>query len=1009
MKIIKLSFKNINNLKGHHEVDFSAEPLASAGLFAITGPTGSGKSSLLDVITLALFNKIPRFNKSISKNEISNSGSVLTHHTNDAEAHITYSVKGKTYTSSWTINTARTGNLKDYEMFIYDKSGKVLDLKKSEVPAHNETIIGLKYDQFIKSIMLSQGEFAKFLKANKNERGELLEHITGTSIYRSLGRKAYEKYKDAKTNIEAEMVLLGEIRTLSEEEKKMYLTETENIVEKQKELGILLKEAEKIAQVKSAIKKNGDSLRQNEALQNSISVEFKNFIPLQNKLDLHQKLSPIQGSLATYNSAVANAQQSQNNLDNYKSQLATAKENLQQAIAEMHILTKKDVDEANFKKIMSDFELAINNMDRDLVNIKNRGKEERDRNNKLIAQYPIQIPTETKPKEALLILSDRKQTLEKAIAESIINKSADLQKIKSSLKQKQSTLETLIEINNGYDHIEGLSEKVQKIEKELKDLTKKSEDLKPLMSKCKSLDETLKDNINLLQKQREDAIKIANLESLRNELHDGDACPLCGSIDHPYTSHLPNNEDDSITNKMESIKSQIEKNNLELDNLNKEYTTAITSIDHNKQSQSSTNNELSEVNRNIKEKLESLKLKEKLDSTTLPSLIKKSSTEIGQTEKAIEAIQELNLNEDLKASYTKLDSISNDYRVLQTKRKEAFEGSNVNTITNSLQDKFESNKSRVTGLTAVITKETDSLSRDKELATQIERELHPKLSSLGFSAIHEVSSNILSEENQQKITQQRDKLNHDRTSITTAIATLKEEQNNLLSQDTKPEVQLQALTQYILRQNQIKDEDLKRKGELSAILKRDEEDQNKIKSKQAKIKKLTAEYEKWSLLKDLIGDANGHKFSNFAQGLTLKNLLVYANIRLKDLSDRYLLDMPGNDDALVIVDQYQGNTSRSVTTLSGGESFLISLSLALSLSDMASKNTSLESLFIDEGFGTLDHDTLELAMMTLEKLQSDSQKTVGVISHVEALKERIHVQIKLNKNAQGYSSIEVVG
>jgi len=1009
MKIIKLSFKNINNLKGYHEVDFSAEPLASAGLFAITGPTGSGKSSLLDVITLALFNKIPRFSKSISKNEISNSGSVITHHTNDAEAHISYIVKGKTYTSSWTITTARTGNLKDYEMFIYDDMGKVLDLKKSEVPAYNESIIGLKYDQFIKSIMLSQGEFAKFLKANKNERGELLEHITGTSIYRSLGRKAYEKYKSAKTNLEAETVLLGEIRTLTEEEKKMHLTETENIIEKQKELSILLKEAEKIAHIKNAIKINSDSLKQNEALQNSISVEFKNFIPLQNKLDLHQKLSPIQGSLATYNSAVDNAQQSQNNLDNYKSQLATAKENLQQAIAEMHTLTKKDVDEANFKKVMSDFELAINNMDRDLVNIKNRGKEERDRNNKLIAQYPIQIPSEIRPKEALKLLSDRKVILEKTIASSTIDKSADIPKVKLNLKQKQNKLESLIEINQGYEHIEALSEKVLKIEKELKDLTKKSEDLKPLMSKCKSLDETLKENMNLLQKQREDAIKIANLESLRNELHDGDACPLCGSIDHPYTSHLPNNEDDSISNKMESIKSQIEKINLELDNLNKEYTTAITSIDHNKQSQSSTNNELSEVNKNIKEKLESLKLKEKLDNTTLPSLIKKSSTEIEQTEKAIDAIQELMINEDLKASLTKLETISNEYKVLQTKRKEAFAGSNVNTITNSLQDKFESNKSKLTELTAVITKETDSLTRDKNLAKQIERELHPKLSSLGFSAIHEVSSNILSEENQQKITQQRDKLNHDRSSITTAIATLKEEQNNLLSQDTKPEVQLQALTQYILRQNQIKDEDLKRKGELSAILKRDEEDQNKIKSKQAKIKILTAEYEKWSLLKDLIGDANGHKFSNFAQGLTLKNLLVYANIRLKDLSDRYLLDMPGNDDALVIVDQYQGNTSRSVTTLSGGESFLISLSLALSLSDMASKNTSLESLFIDEGFGTLDHDTLELAMTTLEKLQSDSQKTVGVISHVEALKERIHVQIKLNKNAQGYSSIEVVG
>ena len=122
-----------------------------------------------------------------------------------------------------------------------------------------------------------------------------------------------------------------------------------------------------------------------------------------------------------------------------------------------------------------------------------------------------------------------------------------------------------------------------------------------------------------------------------------------------------------------------------------------------------------------------------------------------------------------------------------------------------------------------------------------------------------------------------------------------------------------------------------------------------------------------------------------------------------------MLNKPKDNGPLTVLDQYQGNIQRSVTTLSGGESFLISLALALSLSDMASKNVKLESLFIDEGFGTLDHDTLEVAMNTLEKLQTESQKTVGVISHVEALKERINVQIKLQKDAMGYSSIHVEG
>ena len=159
----------------------------------------------------------------------------------------------------------------------------------------------------------------------------------------------------------------------------------------------------------------------------------------------------------------------------------------------------------------------------------------------------------------------------------------------------------------------------------------------------------------------------------------------------------------------------------------------------------------------------------------------------------------------------------------------------------------------------------------------------------------------------------------------------------------------------------------------------------------------------------MIGDATGNKFANFAQGLTLKNLLVYANQRLRNLSDRYQLTMPKEEGSLLVIDNYQGDSIRSIKTLSGGETFLISLALALSLSDMASKNVALGCLFIDEGFGTLDSDTLELAMTTLETLQSESQKAVGVISHVEALKERIDVQIKLKMNAQGHSEIEVHG
>ena len=166
---------------------------------------------------------------------------------------------------------------------------------------------------------------------------------------------------------------------------------------------------------------------------------------------------------------------------------------------------------------------------------------------------------------------------------------------------------------------------------------------------------------------------------------------------------------------------------------------------------------------------------------------------------------------------------------------------------------------------------------------------------------------------------------------------------------------------------------------------------------------------RWRLLNNLIGSRTGKEFNNFAQDLTLSQLIYLANIRLKDLSERYKIDkaLEGEDDGLVAIDEDMGGQRRSVKTLSGGETFLLSLSLALALSDLASRNVEINSLFIDEGFGTLDPETLDQTLDTLEKLQAESGKTIGIISHVASLKERISTQIQLTRNGQGYSSLVV--
>ncbi len=198
MKILKIKIKNINCLRSEWEIDFQSPPLSHAGLFAITGPTGSGKSTILDAITLALFNKIPRFESdTISKNFIEKSGSIITMNETDSFVEVEYSCSQGIFSSKWFIATNKRGGLRETDMELIDVStNKPILTGKKEVPKKNTELIGLTYDQFSKSILLSQGEFARFLKSKKDERGKLLEDITGMTVYRELGKRAFEKFKE---------------------------------------------------------------------------------------------------------------------------------------------------------------------------------------------------------------------------------------------------------------------------------------------------------------------------------------------------------------------------------------------------------------------------------------------------------------------------------------------------------------------------------------------------------------------------------------------------------------------------------------------------------------------------------------------------------------------------------------------------------------------------------------------------------------------------------------------
>jgi len=209
----------------------------------------------------------------------------------------------------------------------------------------------------------------------------------------------------------------------------------------------------------------------------------------------------------------------------------------------------------------------------------------------------------------------------------------------------------------------------------------------------------------------------------------------------------------------------------------------------------------------------------------------------------------------------------------------------------------------------------------------------------------------------------------------------------------------------------LRKEKFERKGEIKTKLEINRKIKEKNEETVKEILKQEKVFENWHILKNLLG-RNIDSFNSYVQRITLKNLIIRANIHMFKLNERYSLEMnenfkEGEELNFMLIDHFQADEKRLVDTSSGGEKFLISLALALGLSDLASKNVKIDSLFIDEGFGTLDNKTLETVISTLGTLQKQG-KMIGIISHVENLKERINTQIQVLKKSNGVSEIKII-
>ena len=337
-----------------------------------------------------------------------------------------------------------------------------------------------------------------------------------------------------------------------------------------------------------------------------------------------------------------------------------------------------------------------------------------------------------------------------------------------------------------------------------------------------------------------------------------------------------------------------------------------------------------------------------------------------------------------------------------------------NAVTTAQQQHDEANQNLqvasqdVTQLNSQIKAVVDSLhNRSSQLHTT-ETRFQKRLAEHSFVSEKDFITACISDEKRHKLSRKLEQLNSEQSGLNAR----QKDRNDRLNRERNKHIterSIEPLTQDLdATNNQLKTA----QQELGACQQKLDDNKKLRASQQDRATAIDAqkiECERWDKLHLLIGSADGKKYRNFAQGLTFELLVGHANRQLQKMSDRYLLIRDkGEPLELNVIDNYQAGEIRSTKNLSGGESFIVSLALALGLSQMASNNVRVDSLFLDEGFGTLNEDALDTALEALSSLQQ-SGKLIGVISHVSSLKERIGTQILVSPKTGGRSLISGPG
>jgi exonuclease SbcC len=631
MRILAVRIKNLASLEGIFEIDFNSEPLKSAGMFAITGPTGAGKSTILDAICLALYGKTPRMlnAKDVSERTLEDiSGekikandvkTILRDGFAEGYAEVDFTaLDNEPYRSRWTVSRAHgkaNGKLKkeDYQLTNL-KNGLPVHISARSRDAEIEKLVGLNYDQFTRSVMLAQGEFTAFLKASNDDKSELLEKLTGTRIYSEISMKIFQHLSDENNKLSTLNGLKSGVLLLSEEEINNLKSESENASTKLTEIDVkilsLNNELQWYLQLDELAKKvqEGEEYQKNAELEKNGAIErekqLKKIEKVQQcetwisnirkteseinkvEVDLKEIEVEIEQNSLVQKEIVANLDSASEQLNQKKAEKNNAEPLINTAkTLDIKISEKKSIQESEEKKLnraRTNFEDekklyqqkkdAIQNLTIEIGEL-DKWLLEREAK-KAIAEHSREIlhqlklastqlkkqedasATKLRNNELISAASTKKEHLEKETLE--INKQIDELKIQLSEQDKNlkgkdlAALESALHetyakerlLNSEKNNWKQFQDDKISFEKLLSDKESQYDLIKINQSKLLLAQQDLerkkeeKDRSEkILQKARLAAGESA--ESLRNNLKEGEDCPVCGSVEHPYLSHNP--------------------------------------------------------------------------------------------------------------------------------------------------------------------------------------------------------------------------------------------------------------------------------------------------------------------------------------------------------------------------------------------------------------------------------------------------------------------------------------